>query len=363
MAILVGMSEGLSQNNSKIIRDSNLELARIVAMLLVLVVHACFRALGWPSHIELMEVPGFTITKILVESLSIVCVNLFVLISGWYGIHFKIKKLANLFFSVIFFSVLVYGLMISLGVEHLGVKGVASIFMFTEDYWFIKSYIVLMFISPVLNKFIETSTQKQLLTVVVSLLAFQTAYGWTDAAMEFKFGCSALSFMVLYLLARYIRLYADKFRNIGKIAFIVGYIISCLITASMALFSLKYPIFDDALSYVYAYTNPFTIFVSVCLLLFFSKLRFKSKLINTVASSCFSVYLLHTSPFLFERYCQTIRRIFFSGSSIISVIGMIFAFILAVFVVSVLLDLLRKALWSLIENNVTKQSKCVFIHN
>ena len=38
-------------------RDSNMELLRIIAMLLVLIVHANFKALGVPSQIDVITIP------------------------------------------------------------------------------------------------------------------------------------------------------------------------------------------------------------------------------------------------------------------------------------------------------------------
>ena len=71
-------------------RDSNMELLRVVSMLLVLVVHAGFRALSVPTPAEAVSAPGSTLLRFFSESASIICVNVFVLLSGWYGIRFRL---------------------------------------------------------------------------------------------------------------------------------------------------------------------------------------------------------------------------------------------------------------------------------
>lgn len=67
-------------------RQSNFELLRLFAMFLVLVVHSDFWILGRPTATCLIEMPVQSFTKVMVESIAIVCVNCFILISGWFGI-------------------------------------------------------------------------------------------------------------------------------------------------------------------------------------------------------------------------------------------------------------------------------------
>ena len=58
-------------SNIKVMRDSNMELLRIVAMLLVLVVHADFASIGSPTIIEVMDAPYSSIARLGVECISI----------------------------------------------------------------------------------------------------------------------------------------------------------------------------------------------------------------------------------------------------------------------------------------------------
>ena len=60
-------------------RDSNMELLRIVAMLLVMIVHADFMALGAPTMEDMSEAPMDTFMRYLIGGMSSVCVNVFVL--------------------------------------------------------------------------------------------------------------------------------------------------------------------------------------------------------------------------------------------------------------------------------------------
>ena len=60
-------------------RDSNMELLRIVAMVFILVVHACGASFGAPAKMKITEAPLTSIAELFTESIVIVCVNLCVL--------------------------------------------------------------------------------------------------------------------------------------------------------------------------------------------------------------------------------------------------------------------------------------------
>ena len=90
------------------VRDSNMELLRIIAMLLVMVVHVDFRALGIPVFEEVQTNPFSSSFRFLTESFSFISVNVFVLLSGWYGIKFKLDRLWEFLFQVFFFSIFLF---------------------------------------------------------------------------------------------------------------------------------------------------------------------------------------------------------------------------------------------------------------
>lgn len=68
-------------------RQSNIEQLRIIAMLLVVFVHANYFSLGTVSQSEILRDPYTSLIRIFLEQICIVGVNVFVLISGWFGIR------------------------------------------------------------------------------------------------------------------------------------------------------------------------------------------------------------------------------------------------------------------------------------
>lgn len=192
-------------------------------MFLVLVVHASFKVNGRPDlfDFENRPFPSFTITAF--ESLSIVCVNVFVLISGWFGIKPSLRGFGNLIFQCLYFVLLSYVISIFAGWTTISIKELVKSILFTSlGYWFIPAYVGLYILSPALNFFIKSATQKQYKITLISFFVFQTIWGWSNIAPFICKGYSCFSFIGLYLLARYIRIY-DK----GKLTCWGGYFTSC----------------------------------------------------------------------------------------------------------------------------------------
>ena len=96
-------------------RESNVELLRIVSMILVLVSHASYTSLGSPTQVEVSFSFESAFLRGLSESLSEVCVNAFILVSGWYGIKVRAIRFVELIFQVLFVSVFIYMVMRLLG--------------------------------------------------------------------------------------------------------------------------------------------------------------------------------------------------------------------------------------------------------
>lgn len=351
-------------SNTKIMRDSNMELLRIVAMLLVLVVHADFASLGSPTIIEIIDAPYSSIVRLGVEYISIISVNVFVLLSGWYGIKMKSKGLIGLLFQSMFFGILgiiLYNILVNTFIPSNAFQGVNldvatpasaffSILMINfEDYWFVKSYVLLYILSPILNAYVEQYSHKQFRTILALFFISQFLWGWYYGSVGFfSNGYSAMSFIGLYLLARYIRIYQPAFSKYHKSKDVLVYIVLTIISTTLAFVSINQG-WNLLYSATYKYNSPLVIAASIAFLLFFSKIRFQSSIVNTIASSAFGVYLLHAQSNLYIIYTKTIRKWFETENNCCFLLNTI-TFIITLFVASVLIDKIRIYLW----NKITK---------
>ena len=73
-------------------RDSNIELLRIVSMILVMVVHADYVSFGPPTQTDISNSFLYSFSRSGIEAISAICVNVFVLISGWFGIRYCLRR-------------------------------------------------------------------------------------------------------------------------------------------------------------------------------------------------------------------------------------------------------------------------------
>lgn len=322
-------------------RQSNFELLRIVAMFFVLVVHADFLSLGKPTADDFIQNPMNAWTRTFIESISIVCVNVFILISGWFGIKASLKGFLTLFFQCFFFSFSIYSILLITGRVSLSYRGLFSaLSLLPDSWWFIPAYIGLYILSPILNSFLQEKNIKSIFFTLCAFYIFQTLWGWTGVAPFIQNGFSTISFVGLYILARFIRLLKINNLKWGGVIYIISIILLTLIywiQQSFLNFNL----------YLFAYVNPLVVLASIGLLMFFANLKIKrSRFINCIAKSSFAVYLLHTNYFVFDNiFSPIIKNIYFKYSGIICLITML-SILLTIFSISIILDKPRIWLWN-----------------
>lgn len=276
------------------VRLSNIELLRILSMLGVLIVHADFGALGEPTRAELLSTPTYTVIRTSLEAFAIVAVNVFVLISGWFGINFRWSSLCKLLFQCVFFFFGIYFICYIFGlVEIRPLKGVYMSLMLSENAWFVKSYLGMFLFAPVMNAFIESASKKQIKIFLLCFFVFQSIYGWISTGASFiSGGYSSFSFMGLYLLARYVWVHKPQWSQWSIRRDFTAYgILSLITTLGILLFTYLdiYPLYAMFIRY----SSPLIIAAALFLLLAFSKLSLSNTFINKVAASCFAVYLFH----------------------------------------------------------------------
>lgn len=329
-------------------RLSNIELLRIIAMFFVLMVHANFWAIGSPSTEDIVSTPGTAGTRFLLEALSIGCVDIFILISGWFGIRVSKIGFLKFIYQCLFFLIGIYVFCVAIGHSTISIEGFRGCFLLLPINWFIKSYLLLYILSPILNAFCESATKKLFLHVLLGFFAFQTIYGLTNSANFFEQGYSTMSFIGLYLLARYIKLHSPNWSNLHRRTYLLGYL---LISISVVLVSM---ICNQISWLLYSYISPTTIISSVCLLLFFTKLKVDyNKIINLLGASSFAVFLLHSNPNVNESvFRSNIQQIYnsFDGVNVILAIGI---YLIAVYLLAVILDQLRILSWNYILKSIT----------
>ena len=290
-------------------RKSNIELLRVVSMFMVLMVHASFLALGSPSKEYMLSYPCSTFLRCFSQSLSIVCVNCFIIISGWFGIRPRISRLFELLFQVAFFCVISFLVCLFFHVPiNEDICDYWKDVFFSDGFWFFRAYVILWLFSPVLNAFVEHSERRQLKSFLVAFFVIQTMLshkvGW------FSRGYSPLSFMGLYLMACYLRKYPSRITSFSHYTYLISYVVISILITCVALFVIYFHVID--VDTLYAYSSPLVILSSISFFMFFVKLSFTSRLVNCIAVSAFSIYLFHCNPLFFKPIYLTHIRDWYS---------------------------------------------------
>ena len=173
--------------------------------------------------------------------LEIAClcaVNCYAIISGYVGVYSKHKysNLIMLWLRVLFYSILITAIFYIIAPTMVGKKSIVSALfpIFTNQYWYFSSYVILFFFMPVLNSAFSILSKRQLKSILVITICttsiilpvFQTFF-----ADPFKLenGYSVLWLLIMYLLGGYIRKYG-LLHSVKTWLLLVFYIVSVSLT-------------------------------------------------------------------------------------------------------------------------------------
>lgn len=326
-------------------RDSNMELLRIVAMAFVVLVHTDFWALGAPTPELITTEPSKAFMQYVVEAISIVSVNCFVFISGWFGIKPKWRSFCGLLFQIVFFSLFIYFAFVAVGKEPFSISSFINRVNFL-DLWFIPPYIALYWLSPIINTFIEKADKKVVVQVLIAFVILDISLGWMKDYLHFNMGYSLLNFMLLYLIARYLHLFKPVFMLYKKKYYLLLYFSVCsfLVAINYLAFAINHG-FIKHTGFLFFYNSPFVLLASLSICLFFTKLKIQNKWINKIGLSCFAIYLFHMNPIIkniFKNICLDC----FNNYNIFFHSCLMVILVIAIFIIATALDQIRIYLYN-----------------
>lgn len=334
-------------------RQTNVELLRIVAMLMVMIGHANFWSQGMISGGEMHADFVGGATRCFLESWTVVAVDIFVMISGWFGIRASWRGLASFLFQCGFFFFGTAAVMVLMGRTALTPGLVLSC---VTGSWFVLSYMALYILSPVLNAFIRGASRRQMEWVLVLFFIFQTAYGPWDTARFIIGGYSVFSFIGLYLLASYLRTYISGSYRGGYLVWLAVALGTFAVDGSVVT-ACFWTGWTSAVWHVYRYINPLVIIGAAAMLMCFTRIKVKySPVINWVAASSFAAYLLHQAPTIGRPVYQPLMQWLYTSFSGVECLGVMFGVIVAIFLLAVVLDQPRRWLWTHIARFFSKDT-------
>ena len=286
-------------------RNLNLDLLRIICMLMVVCLHF-FNHGGLHDSMTPGSCNWFLGNFLYAASL--VAVNCFVILSGYFlcTAQFKAKKFVSIWIQSFFYSVFCC-IIISVSSNCFSIKDLikSGMIITLKQYWFVTAYLLLYLVSPFLNRAIQAMTQKlHLLCCIVLLVIFSFMHNlvYISDFGGVNGGYSFLWFCVLYIVSAYLRIHVPATRSGWKSPLLL-YIICIAIIAGerfLAYYITPFIFGRVALtSLFYSYNSIFTTLASLSLFQCFRAITIHSnRMIQVCAPLSFGVYLIHDNCFI-----------------------------------------------------------------
>lgn len=313
-------------------RQSNIELLRIVAMVMIVAHHfSVHSGFSFPDG-------TLTLNRVWLQLLQYggkIGVDLFVLVTGYFSVtslKFKAEKLVRTWGATFFWSVVTLIVFVAVGLQEF--DGFALFHrclpIIFQEYWFVTAYFLLVLFSPFINLLLNRLDRRQCRALVLLLLGLfcvvPSFFGFTLLSNDL------LWFTSLYVFAAYLRLHGSlriwerkkktaesgkagkergsvkKERGSGAYFLYAGITILVVMGLTALLDALHLPknFFRD---YLYNMQMLPVFLASVFIFMGFLKLKIgQLRFINVIASATFGVYLIHDNYYVRVYIWKTLFR-------------------------------------------------------
>lgn len=350
-------------------REANLDLLRIVSMLLIIFLHSIDHS-GVLENAENCGTGMYFYVRF-TYMLCQVCVNIYVMLSGYFMVNskFRLHKLVTLWMEAAFYAFVLKLIFMLTGATPFSLLSLASCFfpILTGRYWFLTIYVGMYLISPFLNILIHAMNKQQHCLLNLCLFAIMSVWSSLHpsiAGMNSGGGWGLAWFVVMYLAAAWLRLYYTPCHK--SLPWFAGFVF-----ISVGITALQCPPLEDILPSIvstvvghwYRYDSAPAYIMTLCLFIGFMNIRIRrekfSKWIVSTAPLTLGVYLIHAhanvSPWSWEvlNLPPKMDSALFVLIQLASVIG--------IFAVCAVVDAARQATVGKLENAqpVVKLCKCI----
>lgn len=333
-------------------RSSNFELLRILLMLLIIAHHYVVN-----SGIAAVDGPIFAnptaphaLYLLLWGAWGKIGINCFVLLSSWFMCEktISLRKFLKLLLEFMFYRIVIALVFWLTGYEKITLNGVLNALIPIRELAdsFAETYLVFFLFIPFLNILIHHLTERQHLRLL-ALLCFVYVFFGTFRPL-FSVTMNYISwFMVLFLIASYIRRYPKRFfEGAKRWGLIAG---SFVLLSALSVVACAFVSKRIEKTYYFVLVTDVNTLLAVCtgiaVLLFFRNMRMKpNRVINAIAATVFGVFCIHASSDTMRRWLwqDTLKNVeyFYKPIGYVHIIGAV----VGIFTVCALIDSLRARL-------------------
>lgn len=337
----------LSDPHGRYSRSSNIELLRIVAMSMILIGHILTHGLKdiipWAYYVP-------------ITTFCACGVNLFFMISGYFGIKLNVRSIFKFIFTLLFFETINIMLLFFMD-SQLTINEILSVIFFPvskSPYWFLQVYFLMLICSPVINLGLKSLPINRLRVLMVAfsfVIMYSCGIGHNISNPN---GYTFLQGMYMYMFAYYIRNEKYIYNIKGWVCFPTYLIV--LVIGAVGLYYTHHTSFT-------AYNSIINILASILLFVYFSKLKIESRLVNVIASASLGCYLLQDGLFGIRIGYEYICNIYLYNTLANAMVLFLVIFVsywLLSFLLSQVSNTIHSRVWNSIESSNMNINKLSF---
>ena len=262
---------------------------------------------------------------------------MFIIISGYCGIKLRIGSILKLCIYLALIFIPFYIIRSYYMHDFNACVFVEKCFVISNAGYFIQCYFMLMILSPLLNSFIDKYEKKCLKWVVVFfLLEFWFGCIMNVEGLGYNHGYSVIHFVLVYMIARCIKLYENELKKIKPKFWLLAYVLFTTIISISYIVGIKW---------CWDYSNPFVVISAVCTFLPFLYKSYHNAFINWIAGGTLAVYIIQVTNPVYH-YLKLIDKNLLETNTYPMYLLLISAVILITFSVSVLYGIMCSRLSS-----------------
>lgn len=336
-------------NSGKKLRNSNLELYRIIVMLLIVAHHYVVNS-GLIQHIKDSQDIVSSGVMLLFGAWGKTGINCFVLITGYFMCksRFSIEKLIKLYLQIAFYGVVIYGIFCFSGHESFSpLKLIWTLWPVQSiSDGFVSCFLLFYLFIPILNTLVgHLGKDLHKYLVILMTVAFTILPSIPGLRMTFNY---VTWFMALYMIASYIRIYGifpkishAKWGMLSLVTLVAG---SLSVIGLEIIYRLGYT--DKFVPYFFvADSNKFlSLAIAVSSFMYFKDLKMPySRLINAVGAATFGVLLIHANSDTMRQWLwrETVDCVGHFGDSVLWTLGYAVISVVVIFIICAGIDWFR----------------------
>lgn len=329
-------------------RSSNLELYRIICMLMIVAHHFVVNSGLYQFVLPNNPTAPNSIFLWLFGMWGKTGINCFLLITGYFMCKSQItlRKLLKLIIEIYFYKISIFLIFLATGHEHISLTGLIQLVM---PFWgfndnFIDCFIVFYLTIPFWNILVRNMTQKQHQLLLLLLLGMYSILGNVPHfTTTFNY---VTWFGVIYLIASYISLYPSPIFE-KKYIWVTATTLFALASAASVILMAHISV-QSTYFFVADANKLLPVLVAVSSFLWFKNINIpQSNFINAIGASTFGVLLIHAGSDAMRLWLwnDTLDCIGHYNLPLWKLIAFSIGSVLAIFTVCTIIDRLRSLLF------------------